>query len=175
MLVQGQGRVELGSSILQQAPQTPLHTVYPSYVLAFGDARIRAADLMCLYCIPFTLSIQSCNFTKMHNNTWLKVSFSGNLRVGGCTNCCARWFFAFDGVECSTPVPIDASIYVVGPHTANPLRPRHIEGYCGSIPKGPLSVDFSVGTCSGFSVANAYTGWNSASRVIIEEVEPPQQ
>lgn len=127
---------------------------------------------MCIHCL--LVLFQTCNFTKMHNSTWLKVSFTGNLRIGGCSNCCGRWYFTFNGVECRDPVPIDASIYVVGPDKANPLRPRHIEGYCNGIQKGPVDLAFSIGRCPGFGEANAYTGWSSASRIIIEEVQAPQ-
>ena len=118
---------------------------------------------------------QNCTFVKKSKDTSLRVAFSGNLRVGGCVACCKRWFFAFNRKECSSPVPIDASFYVAGPAYQNPLRPRYIEGYCDRLDSGPVTVSFNVGSCKGsHTEGDAYTGWNSASRIVIEEVPAPQ-
>ena len=54
-------------------------------------------------------------------------------------------------------------------------RVRQIEGVCESVPKGEVKVGFSVGNCAGYGAADAYTGWNSVSRIYVEEVPPPQQ
>ena len=53
-------------------------------------------------------------------------------------------------------------------------RHRHIEGYCNRISKGPVRVGFWVGNCAGYSNADANSGWNSVSRIVVEEVPPPQ-
>ena len=53
-------------------------------------------------------------------------------------------------------------------------RPRHIEGVCENIAKGTVRVGFWVGNCAGYGFADAYTGWNSVSRIYVEEVPPPQ-
>eukprot|EP00117_Sycon_ciliatum_P018000 scpid81248/ scgid16779/ Collagen triple helix repeat-containing protein 1; Protein NMTC1 len=118
--------------------------------------------------------IKSCQFSKTSRDTHLRVAFGGNLRVGGCSNCCRRWFLTFNGSECSSPTPIDAAMYVIGPDNSNPLRPRHIEGYCGGIGAGPVRVSLNVGNCPGFGEADAFSGFASASRIMIEEVAPPQ-
>ena len=48
------------------------------------------------------------------------------------------------------------------------------EGYCENIPQGAVRVHLWVGQCSGGSVGDAYTGWESVSRIMIEEVSRPQ-
>ena len=53
-------------------------------------------------------------------------------------------------------------------------RPRHIEGVCDKIHKGFVRVGFWVGNCAGKKSADAVTGWNSVSRIYVEEVSPPQ-
>ena len=90
--------------------------------------------------------------------------------------CCKRWYFTFNGAECNSPSAIDGVLYMVhGDGTKkDPHRHRHIEGYCNGIPKGSVRVGFWVGDCKGYGNADAWTGWNSVSRIVIEEVPPPQ-
>ena len=96
----------------------------------------------------------------------------GNLRITSCTDCCKRWYFTFNGVECKTPAPIDGSLF----HKVNINihRPANIEGYCGGIPVGKVKVALNIGSCGGgIKSGDAFTGWNQSNRIIIEEVEPP--
>ena len=99
------------------------------------------------------------------------------MRVSGSSDKCNRWFFKFNGNECSGPMTIEAVVYNYWP-SGNPnlLHHRSFEGYCVNIPQGAVTVQLWVGTCSGYSavVGDAYTGWNSVSRIIIEEVSRPQ-
>ena len=53
-------------------------------------------------------------------------------------------------------------------------RVRQIEGVCEKVHKGTVRVGFWVGNCAGFGSADAQTGWNSVSRIYVEEVPPPQ-
>ena len=99
--------------------------------------------------------------------------YEGSLYSYG-NNVCSRWYFTFDGAECTKPATIEGIVYVesttVGPH-----RHRHIEGYCNQVPKGHIRLGFWIGKCGGGStLGNGYTGWNSMSRIVIEEVPPPQ-
>jgi len=57
---------------------------------------------------------------------------------------------------------------------SNLHRHRIIEGYCTNISAGTVRVGFWVGDCKNMKGADADTGWNSVSRIVIEEV-PPQQ
>ena len=56
----------------------------------------------------------------------------------------------------------------------NLLRVRQIDGVCERVPKGIVRVGFWVGNCAGYGTADAYTGWNSVSRIFVEEVPSPQ-
>ena len=51
---------------------------------------------------------------------------------------------------------------------------RSFEGYCENIPQGAVRVELWVGQCSGQTLGDAHTGWNSVSRIMIEEVSRPQ-
>jgi len=54
------------------------------------------------------------------------------------------------------------------------LRNCFFEGYCENLARGTVSVELWVGKCSGNTQGDAYTGWNSVSRIMIEEVPPSQ-
>ena len=58
--------------------------------------------------------------------------------------------------------------------TNNLLHHRSFEGYCENIPRGAVRVELWVGQCFGQTLGDAYTGWNSVSRIMIEEVSTPQ-
>ena len=109
--------------------------------------------------------------TKNFSDTALHVAWTGALRVHGCQACCKRWYFTFNGAECSAPLPIDGVVYLgrVSSHQ-DPHRVRHIEGHCNNIHKGKVRVGFWVGNCLGSTPGDAYTGWNSVSRIFVEEV-----
>ena len=50
-----------------------------------------------------------------------------------------------------------------------------IKGYCENIPQGAVRVELWVGPCGGgYTLGDAETGWNSVSRIMIEEVSKPQ-
>ena len=112
-----------------------------------------------------------CEFEKKENNTYLHVVYVGNLRIQGCSLCCKRWFFTFSARECTNPAAIDGVVYHGS--NINIHRSANIEGFCGGLNSGRVLVSFNVGNCYQFGNANAFTSWNSVSRIIIEEVEPP--
>ena len=120
--------------------------------------------------------LKECIFKKASDTTGLRVFYSGNLRLYNCHRCCRRWYFTFNGAECSTPGAIDGVVYMIYGHGRKKdlHRPRHIEGVCEKIHKGTVRVGFWVGNCAGYGSADAYTGWNSVSRIYVEEVPPPQ-
>ncbi|CAH3189293.1 unnamed protein product [Porites evermanni] len=119
--------------------------------------------------------IKNCAFNKLQSNSALRVSFQGNMRVEGTSSKCNRWYFKFNGNECSGPMTIDAVIYNYWP-SGNPnlLHHRSLEGYCENIPQGAVRVELWVGKCSGYTLGDAHTGWNSVSRIMIEEVSRSQ-
>ena len=88
---------------------------------------------------------------------------------------CNRWYFKFNNQECSGPMTIEAVVYNEWPSgSPNLLHHRSFEGYCENIPQGAVTVELWVGQCSGVTLGNANTGWNSVSRILVEEVSRPQ-
>ena len=121
------------------------------------------------------ISFKDCLFNKLQSDTAIKVSFQGVMRVQG-THKCNRWFFKFNGNECSGPMTIEAVVYNNW-SSGNPnlYHHRSFEGYCENIPQGTVRVELWVGSCaSGYTLGNAYTGRASVSRIMIEEVSRPQ-
>ncbi|KAL9974778.1 hypothetical protein ACROYT_G011861 [Oculina patagonica] len=108
--------------------------------------------------------ICECSFDKDWSETHLHVEYKGNMKVLT-ESACNRWFFTINGVECSAPV--DTTVYSQGKTI--------FEGYCSGINKGPVKVELNVGSCTGYTRGDVHTGWNSVSRIIVEEVEPPKE
>ena len=127
---------------------------------------LRVADVL--------LFFQDCAFNKLKSDTALKVSFQGNTRVHS-NNKCNRWYFKFNGNECTGPMTIEALVYN-GWSSGSPnlLHHRSFEGYCENIPQGAVRVELWVGQCSSHTLGDATTGWNSVSRIMIEEASRPQ-
>lgn len=59
-----------------------------------------------------TRSHQDCTFTKLRSDSSLRVVFSGSLRLKCKNACCQRWYFTFNGAECTGPLPIESIIYL---------------------------------------------------------------
>ena len=118
---------------------------------------------------------QECAFNKLQSNSALRVSFQGNIRLHD-HHKCSRWFFKFDGKECSGPMKIEAVFYSHWPSgaIANLIYHRSFEGYCENIPQGMVRVELWIGRCNSYSLGDARTGWNSVSRIMIEEISRPQ-
>ena len=96
------------------------------------------------------------------------------MRVHGDSKC-NRWYFKFNGNECSGPMTIEAVVYNDW-SSGNPNLHCHrsFEGYCENIPKGAVRVELCVGQCSGYTLGDALTGWSSVSRIRMEEVSRHQ-
>jgi len=120
--------------------------------------------------------VKECIFKKTSDNTGLRVFWNGPLRIYNCHGCCGRWYFTFNGAECSAPAAIDGVVYMIHGNGAkkNLHRVRQIEGVCEKVKKGTVRVGFWVGNCAGYGNADACTGWNSVSRIYVEEIPPPQ-
>lgn len=115
--------------------------------------------------------VLSCDFTKEYDDTSIYVSVSSNMRVAYTDGACCRWYYKFNGNECSTPATIELITYGAGYGVSYNLhRPRILVGYCDSLSAGALTVTFWVGNCQGYGTFDCYTGWNSATHFIIEEV-----
>ena len=138
-----------------------------------GDEVGLLASLQYVWFVWFLF--QDCAFNKLQSNSALRVSFQGNMRVDGLSSKSNRWYFKFNGNECSGPMTIEAVVYNSWP-SGNPnlLHHRSFEGYCENIPQGAVRVELLVGHCSGYTLGDAHTGWNSVSRIMIKEVSRPQ-
>ena len=120
------------------------------------------------------VSMFNRNVSLPNSDTALHVYWTGALRIHGCNGCCKRWYFTFDGAECSGPLPIDGVAYMQTGKSQDLHRVRHIEGHCNNIDKGQVRVGFWIGNCNGYGNADGYTGWNSVSRIFVEEVPKAQ-
>ena len=99
------------------------------------------------------------------------------MGVTGSSDNYNRWYFKFNGNECSGPMTIEAAVlnnWSSGNYYL--LHHRSFEGYCENIPQGAVRVELWVGKCrtKGYALGNADTGWNSVCRIMIEEVSRPQ-
>ncbi|XP_065843106.1 collagen triple helix repeat-containing protein 1-like [Oscarella lobularis] len=122
----------------------------------------------------YTGLIQECVFKKRQSSTALKVAYAASIRVY-CpgSKCCGRWYITFNGAECSGPMTIEGLVYLSSTND-NPHRHRQIEGFCENIPSGSIRVAVHVGNCHGYGSADRYSGWNSVSRIMIEEYPQSQ-
>jgi len=116
--------------------------------------------------------IKDCQFTKVKDDTALRVVYQGNFYVRG-NSVCKRWFITFNGTECSGSLPIDA-VWWIRKIDQDNLKSGSIEGYCENIHKGKIRVGINIGNCPGYGNSDGSTGWNSVSRLIIEEVPRSQ-
>eukprot|EP00731_Ephydatia_muelleri_P009476 Em0005g62a len=121
--------------------------------------------------------LASCYINKKQNDTWLKIAWDGNLRIA-CTFCCMRWYFTVDGDECTDPAPIDTAVFQQ--QTLNIIRQTSFSGVCKRAGQRPLTagskrIQLMLMECRGFGgyIYDSYTGFDSASRIIVEEVPPP--
>lgn len=121
--------------------------------------------------------LQSCNISMVRSDTYLKLTWDGNMRITRCQACCMRWLFLIDGDDCTEPGPVDALLYQSANYHL--LRPSYFSGICQQAGDRPLSggyhiVQLRVQDCPGFNgfVYDAYTGFNSISRILVEEVLP---
>ena len=90
-------------------------------------------------------------------------------------NKCNRWYFKFNGNECSGPMTIEAAVFNYWfSGNAHLLHHRSFEGYCENITPGAVRVELWVGKCSDRTLGDAYTGWGLVHRIMIEEVSRPQ-
>ncbi|XP_070558713.1 collagen triple helix repeat-containing protein 1-like [Ptychodera flava] len=112
--------------------------------------------------------IKECQFHKLSSTTALRVLWNGNIRALSSGGSCTRWYFTFDGAECSDPFPIDTVLHVHNSY--NMHFGTSVEGLCYGIGAGRVDVEFRVARACDGRAADAYTGWHSVSRIIIEEV-----
>lgn len=122
--------------------------------------------------------LKECIFTKQDSNSALHVVYEGNLQVGLCKDCCKRWYFIFDDVECKSPGPIDA-VMSGGLSLDYPFYSYgRIEGFCETrFPSGPVRVGLQMENCPTYSSARTPYNlqlYNRFGSIFIQEVSPSQ-
>jgi len=106
------------------------------------------------------------NYTKKEAGTVLQVTLSSNLRTHGGGNICVRWAIRVNGNQCS-PKPVNGNVYIAP--GGNYHQHRTITGICTGVGAGVVTVQPYVENCPGYGVADAHTGWNSSTFLIVEE------
>lgn len=120
----------------------------------------------------------NCDYTKKLDTSALKLTWSGSLRSAyQCNACCSIWTIRVNGNECTSPGVIDAVAYshVSGASWTDFHHERTFVGVCTATAAGPIkagnhNVRIYVRPCDGYAQNDSHTGWNSASRIIIEEL-----
>ena len=74
------------------------------------------------------LNSTSCTGSKRSDDSAVRVTFNGNLRVTDCHDCCVRWFVTLNGEECTDPAPIEAVVYSADAEQVNIHRSSTITG-----------------------------------------------
>ncbi|XP_078700862.1 uncharacterized protein LOC144927355 [Branchiostoma floridae x Branchiostoma belcheri] len=122
--------------------------------------------------------IVECPFNKSSPTSALRLTWNGATRIINWANtpCCKRWFLTLNGTECTDPAPIDGIMYMhnrVEDGYVNVHRATTIDGLCYGEPAGPVTVALNVGPCThdGLDEGSAHTGYNSYSRIIVEELD----
>ncbi|XP_013419728.1 uncharacterized protein LOC106180315 [Lingula anatina] len=110
------------------------------------------------------------HYVKRAADTALRVRWSGNLYGEG-NQKCSRWYFKFNGVECSNPGSLEWVFYVNGGHVPQVKRGFAFNGICEGIGSGAIVITLHVGNCtsSGYPPYDAETGWKTTTHLIVEE------
>jgi hypothetical protein len=111
------------------------------------------------------LAFRLLNFTKRHNDTGLRVTYSDNIRVLP-ANRAGRWEIRFNGAS-ATPFPLAWDRYV---ESGNTHTPTTFVGTAFNLPAGAYVVRVYVGPSPGYAGVDLYTGWQGAWSLEVEEV-----
>ena len=119
----------------------------------------------------------SMSFKKSRSDTYLRLTWSSNLRQYR-NGRCNQWYFKINGNECSSPAPVDLSIYqnLGTPHNIH--RHSTVVGVCratsaGTFRSASYQISINVRDCPGYLNSDAYSGWLSTSTMMVEELCPP--
>ncbi|XP_065194752.1 uncharacterized protein LOC135826043 isoform X1 [Sycon ciliatum] len=121
--------------------------------------------------------IATLSFRKKHNNTALKLSYSGTISTWG-AGTAARWYFKIDNRECVRPTKIDIAMYQSSADVTH--IPAVLTGICESthstganIAAGDHTITVHVGgNVEGYGIGNPTSGWASTSILEIQEMCP---
>jgi len=105
-------------------------------------------------------------YTKQDSSSLLRLTLSSNLRTNGAGNTCCQWAIRVNGSNCSPAVNGSAYISPGG----NYHHHRTITGICEDVPAGLVFIEPWVENCPGYGAGDCYTGWNSMTALIAEEI-----
>ena len=120
------------------------------------------------------------SFKKQRDDTHLRLTWTSSTKQNAAEKC-NQWYFTIDGRECSNPAPINGNVYLATLSSADIHRFGTIIGVCrgtsaGNILSGSHQIAMNTrNNCNRqYSGADGYTGWQSTTAVIVEELCPPQ-
>ena len=118
--------------------------------------------------------IATIQFTKMFNDTFLKLTHSSNVRTASSPSKIARWFFKINANECVKPAKIDIIMYQGS--SDNTHIPAVLTGVCEStessgiaISAGGHHISVHVASPNG---GDAFSGYASTSFLEVQEICP---
>ena len=108
----------------------------------------------------------SVTYTKKQADSLLRLIFSSNMRTNGGAGSCCQWNLRVNGSSCSPEV--NGNVYI------NPGGNYHqhhtFNGICSGVAAGTVTVEPWVETCPGYGNHDCYTGWESMTALIVEEI-----
>lgn len=122
--------------------------------------------------------MKTCLFWKTSSSSALKVIYQGDTHVGLCHTCCKKWYFTFNGNECTDPGTVTA-VYS-GQQLEKNGRPNllpvfhhgSISGYCNGISRGYVRVGLNLVNCPTYDARRFFvnTTIEANARIIIQEI-----
>lgn len=122
--------------------------------------------------------LKECFIQKNSRETALHVIYEGNLNIGLCEQCCKRWYFTFNDIECESPSTIDA--VMSGGLSANYPHYTYgrIEGFCETkFPAGEVRIGLKIDNCPTFSnskVLFQIPFYRPNGRIFVRQLTQPQ-
>lgn len=119
--------------------------------------------------------LMSFNYTKRASDTALRVTWNGMLGQYSVGNMCNRWYFTFNGQECSDPDTISTIVAFLAGSTNWGRRSYTLDGLCKGLGSGNILIEFRIGFCEdGSTPGDAYTGHSAGesiplAKVLVEE------
>ena len=99
---------------------------------------------------------------KHRDDTWLRLTWDGNMRIAGCTVCCMNWYLTVDGQQCSSPGPVDALVYQGERYLI--VRHSHFTGMCEQA--GGMNI--SAGQCVNMQLAYCRPNIDEKDKLVLQ-------
>eukprot|EP00049_Salpingoeca_infusionum_P017796 m.354392 g.354392 ORF g.354392 m.354392 type:complete len:259 (-) comp17007_c0_seq1:1548-2324(-) len=143
---------------LERLGQPMLRNAHECYWYALNDGRDQG-------------TVVTCPFTKKFNDTVLRLSWLGSARAI-CNGCEKGYRININDDLCYAPVDIDSSLHESSGQDNH--RMLHLTGFCVQSRHGPITQGSHILSLYTYGSGDGYAGWDSSSRIIIEEVPGAQ-